>query len=75
VHCSDIAISSWLGGQHGEEIEDEVCGKEDGEEDQAQKRSEEEVASSASERHCASKNVEDRVIRAGDVDSVAQAVA
>jgi hypothetical protein len=46
VHCSDIAISSWLGGQHGEEIEDEVCGEEDGEEDQAQERSEEEVVSS-----------------------------
>jgi hypothetical protein len=39
VHCSDIAISLWLGGQHGEEIEDEVSGEEDGEEDQAQKRS------------------------------------
>jgi hypothetical protein len=75
VHCSDIAISSWLGGQHGEEIEDEVCGEEDGEEDQAQERSEEEVAFASSERRSASTNVEDCVTRTGGVAAKHHAVA
>jgi hypothetical protein len=38
LHCSDIATHSLLGGQHGEEgkVEDEVCGEENREEDEAQ---------------------------------------
>jgi hypothetical protein len=32
LHCSDIAISSWLGGQYGEEGKE---GEESGEEDKA----------------------------------------
>ncbi|HZS63222.1 MAG TPA: hypothetical protein VFA53_01805 [Xanthobacteraceae bacterium] len=45
LHCYDSAISSWLGGQHGQETEDEVSGEENREEDdEAEIREEEEVS-------------------------------
>jgi hypothetical protein len=47
LHCYDSAISSWLGGQHGQEAEDEVSGEEDCKEnDEAEIREEEEVSRS-----------------------------
>jgi len=63
LHCYDSAISSWLGGQHGEEKKDEVSGEEDSQEDEAEIREEEEVRPLD---RSASKNVEDCVTRAGD---------
>src|SRR5204862_7068967 len=53
LHCSEDRHLLWLGGQYGEEsqIEDEVRGEEDCEEDQAQNHAQKgEVASAASTR-------------------------
>ncbi|MEX0841166.1 MAG: hypothetical protein WEC82_06455 [Xanthobacteraceae bacterium] len=63
LHCYDSAISSWLGGQHGQEKE-EISGEEDSQEDEAEIREEKEVRPTDLST---SKNVEDCVKRAGDV--------